>query len=173
MKKLKFNYLLIGLLSLGLLASCGGDSEESDDSQVDIVGTWRAQSISVTADGISLRDYVKNLYANQGIPITDEELEAFTEDIETDADELASVMEFKSDGTLLITDTDDGTTETITWKISGNTLTFDDGGDLEVFTIERLTSSELHLLALLDEDAGLGIPGSEDADIRLLFTLTR
>jgi hypothetical protein len=173
MKILRVNYLIVGLLSLAFLASCVGDDEESDISQGDIVGAWRAQSISFTVDGVSLRDYAKNLFASQGVPITDEELDAFTEDTESDAEDLASVMEFQSDGTLLITDNDDGTTETVNWQVSGNTLTIDDGDDADVFTIERLTNNELHLLTQFDEDAGLGLPGSEDADIRLLFTLTR
>ena len=173
MKQLRLNYLILGLLSLGLLASCGGDDEEATDLQGDIVGTWRGQSMSFTVDGLSLRDYVKKLYADLGIPITDEELEAFTEETESDAEELASVLEFKSDGTLLITDNEDGTVESGTWVISGNTLTIDDGDDAGIFTIERLTGSELHLLAQLDEDADLGLEGSEDAVIRWLFTFTR
>ncbi len=98
---------------------------------------------------------------------------ALTEETESDAEDLASVLEFKSDGTLLITDTEDGTVASETWKVSGNTLTIDDGDEADVFIIERLTDNELHLLTQFDEEAGLGIPGSEDADLRLLFTLTR
>ena len=173
MKQLRLNYLIPGLLSLGLLASCGGDDEEATDLQGDIVGTWRGQSISFTVDGLSLRDYVKKLYAGLGIPITDEELDAFTEETEFDNEALASVLEFKSDGTLLISDNEDDTVESGTWVVSGNTLTIDDGEDVAVFTIERLTSSELHLLAQLDEDAGLGLEGSEDAVVQWLFTFTR
>ncbi len=75
MKNLRVNYLIVGLLSLAFLASCVGDDDESDVSQGDIVGTWRAQSISFTVDGMSLRDYAKNLFASQNIPITDDELE--------------------------------------------------------------------------------------------------
>ncbi|MGB3850493.1 MAG: lipocalin family protein [Tunicatimonas sp.] len=173
MKNLRVNYLIVGLLSLAFLASCVGDDDESDVSQGDIVGTWRAQSISFTVDGMSLRDYAKNLFASQNIPITDDELDALTEETESDAEDLASVLEFKSDGTLLITDTEDGTVASETWKVSGNTLTIDDGDEADVFIIERLTDNELHLLTQFDEEAGLGIPGSEDADLRLLFTLTR
>ncbi len=172
MKKLKLNYLFIGLLSLGLLASCGGDSEAPDNLQGDIVGTWRAQSSSFTVDGVSFRDYVKKLYADLGIPISDADLAAFTDEIESDGDNLAAVLDFNGNGTLLIT-ADDGTTESIQWKISGNTLTIDDGNETTAFTIERLTNSELHLTTQFDEDADLGLEGSENADFRLLFTFTR
>ncbi|MGB3777700.1 MAG: lipocalin family protein [Tunicatimonas sp.] len=172
MKKLRLNYLIIGLLSLTALVSCNKNDEESDDPQGDIVGTWRAQSITFTVDGVSFRDYVKKLFADSGTPISDEDLDAFTDETSADADDLASVLEFKSGGTVLVTDTDDGTTDTNTWTISGNTLTIDDGDEADVFTIERLTGSELHLVSVF-EDGDLGLPGSEDADIRLLFILTR
>ncbi len=173
MKKFRIIHLILGLFSLSFLASCVGNDEESNAPQDEIVGSWRGQSILFTVDGLSLRDYVKKLYADLGIPITDEELDAFTEETEFDDEALASVLEFKSDGTLLITNNEDGTVESGTWVISGNTLTIDDGDDAGIFTIERLTGSELHLLAQLDEDVGLGLEGSEDAVIRWLFTFTR
>ena len=169
MKKLRFNYFVLGLLSLSVLASCKKDSEEPKS---DIVGTWRGQSVSLTVDGLSLREYARKLFADQGNPLTDEELAAFDDESTEELEGFAEVVEFRSDGTLLFTE-DDGTTDESTWKVVGNTLTIDDGDDALAYTIERLTDSELHLLLQSDGDNSLGWPGSEDAVIRLLSTFTR
>ena len=170
MKQLRLNYLILCLLSLGFLASCGSDDEEATDLQDDIVGTWRVTAASFTVDGLSFRDYIVKLYQDLGTPLTDEELAEFDESFSFDSDEF-EVLEFKSDGTLLITG--DGTTDAGTWAISGQTLTIDDGDEQTQYIIKKLTGSEMELSLISPEDGGLGIPGSEDAVLELLFTLTR
>ena len=172
MKKYRLRNLILNLLCLALLASCNKDDEASRNFQRDIVGTWRGQAISFTVDGVSFRDYVRNLYANLGIPLTDEDLAELDDAFETDSEELGSVLDFQSNGTLVITD-EDGGTETGTWTVSGNTLTIDDGDETVSFAIDRLTDNELHLAMQFDEDTDLGLVGAEDAAIRLLFTFTR
>ncbi len=173
MKQLRLNFFILGLLSLGLLASCGSDDEEATDLQDDIVGTWRVTAASFTVDGLSFRDYIVKLYQALGTPLTDEELAEFDESFSLDSDEFDEfeVLEFKSDGTLLITG--DGTTDAGTWAISGQTLTIDDGDEQTQYIIKKLTGSEMELSLIISEDGGLGIPGSEDAVLELLFTLTR
>ena len=170
MKQLRLNFFILGLLSLGLLASCGGDDEEATDLQGDIVGTWRVTAASFTADGINLRDYIVQLYRNLGIPLTNEELAELDESFSLDTDEL-EVLEFRSDGTLSITG--DGSTGEGTWTLAGQTLTIDDGDEQTQYTIKKLTDSEMQLSFIADEDGDLGIPGSEDAVLELLYTLTR
>ena len=173
MKQLRLNYLILCLSSLGLMASCGGNDEEATDLQGDIVGTWRVTAASFTADGISLRDYIVQLYRNLGTPLTDEELAELDESVSFDSEEFdeSGVLEFRSDGTLSITE--DGTTGEATWTLAGQTLTIDDGDEQTQYTIKKLTDSEMQLSFIADEDGGLGLPGSEDAVLELLFTLTR
>ena len=170
MKQLRLNYLMLCLLSLGFLASCGGDDEEATNLQGDIVGTWQTQSASFTVDGLNFSDYIEKLNRDLEIPLTDEELADFNEFFSSDTDEL-EVLEFRSDGTLSITG--DGSTGEGTWTLAGQTLTIDDGDEQTQYTIKKLTDSEMQLTFIADEDGGLGIPGSEDAVLELLFTLTR
>lgn len=175
MKKFRFNYLVFGLFSLSFLASCGGDSEEAANFQASIVGTWRYSDASFTIDGVSYRDYVVQFYRNLGIPLTDDELaeldESFTFDSE-DFDE-SELLEFQSDGTLLITDNEDGTTERGTWVISEQILTIDDGDDVVQFLIKSLTDREMQLTLIYDEDVDLELFDGEDAVMEFLFTFTR
>ncbi len=173
MKKLRLNYLIIGLLSLTILASCNKDSEEANEPQGDIVGIWRVTAASFTVDGISFRDYVVQLNRDLGVPLTNEELAEPNESFSSDSEEFdeSKVLEFQSDGTLVIAG--DGTSDEGTWSISGQSLTIDDGDEQTQYIIKNLTGSEMELSLVIPEDGDLGIPGSEDAVLELLFMLTR
>lgn len=172
MKSHQLNFFFIYLLILNILVSCGDDSEEPSPAQSPIVGIWRAESTSFTIDGVEFRDYLRTLYAGLGIPISDTELDAIIEETAADAEFLVSEVEFESGGNFRITNADNSE-QSGTWSISGDTLTLDEGDESSTFTIQRLTSSELHLLSQLDEENNPGLQGFEDSEVEAVFTFTR
>lgn len=146
MKKLKFNYLLIGLLSLGLLASCGGSSNDDPlgNIEANIIGEWGATDVSILIDGVEYGDYLRQISAAAGVPLSDEEVNAFREEAELEVDQAGQIVEFVADGTFRSTYSDLGR-DVGNWTISGNTLSLNSGDGSLLYTVENLTDDQLRL----------------------------
>jgi hypothetical protein len=156
---------------IGLLVSCGDDSEAPSTPQNPIVGVWRAESTLFTIDGIEFRDYLEALYNGLGIPISDADLDEIIQDVNADAS-VGSKVEFESGGIFRITNTDNNV-QSGTWSITDDVLTLSEDDESSTFTVQKLSGSELHLHTQLDEESSSAVQVFEGADVEAVFTFTR
>jgi hypothetical protein len=143
--------LLVLLLFSFAIVSCGSDDD--DEAPVSIIGTWEAVSSDVEIAA-----------SINGIPLQQELIELFLGssgfDLEILDEDDNSTIEFKSNGTYVVTD-DDGT-ETGTYTVSNDNkiviLTFtddddddDDSPDETQFNIVSLTATNMTVQSLVED----------------------
>lgn len=162
----KFRSIVLTIVALSFLASCGKDDEGGDTSS-SLIGVWSFTKAEIQEFTINGQDFVE--YFVQELGLTEAEAEEialeFEESAEADAG-LANVkVEFKSDNTFETTETGEPD-ETGTWSLSddGKTLTIDD----EEFTVKTLTSSQM-VLAMEQEETEEGMT----IKIAIEFTFTK
>jgi hypothetical protein len=114
MKKTTLFLLLTVLVSF---SAC--EKKEDDDNSVKIIGKW------------NLKKEVEKEYLNNTLTTTDESTYS-----------TGAYVEFKSNGALEWNE-DGSDPENYSYKVDGDKLTVNDGGEPEVFTIEELSSSKL------------------------------
>lgn len=162
----KFRSIVLTIVALSFLASCGKDDEGGDISS-SLIGVWSFTNVEIQEFTINGQDFVE--YFVQELGLTEAEAEEialeFEESAEADAG-LANVkVEFKADNTFKTTETGEPD-ETGTWSLSddGKTLTIDD----EEFTVKTLTSSQM-VLAMEQEETEEGMT----IKIAIEFTFTK
>ena len=161
-------------MSFMLLVSCDND-DDNDDPQPAIVGTWNLTNAEFSFDDKSLRDFIEEYYSEQGIELTEEQLddieEAFSEELEGEFDD-GNTFEFRSNGTLVVNTDDDDQDSQGTWQMpDDNSLIINDGSEATEFTIESLTNSQLKISVESEEE--LDLENTETVTIGLTLSFTK
>lgn len=161
------------LMTFILLVSCNKDDEDNDDPQPAIVGTWNLTDVAFTFDGKSVRDFFEQYYSEQGVDLTEEQLDeieaAFNEELKGEFDD-GNTFEFQANGTLVVNTPDEDSQGT--WQMpNNNTLVINDGTDATEFTIESLTNSQLKISVEGEEE--IELETTETVTIALTLSLTK
>lgn len=160
------------LMSFVLLFSCNKDDPQPTPA---VVGTWNLTNAEFTFDNKSVRAFFEQYYSEQGIELTEEQLDeietAFNEGLEGEFDD-GSTFEFQSNGTLVVKTPGGDPDSQGTWQMpDNNTLTINDGGEATEFTIESLTNNELRISVEGEED--LDLENTETVTIGLTLSFTK
>ena len=168
-----FHYFL-WVFPLLLITACGDSSEEvvPTNIQADIVGRWSSTDISFFIDGVAYEDYIRQLSAQAGIPLSDRDIQDLVGTLGSDIDGLlGESIEFRSDGTVVSTYSDYGTGEG-SWSVSGQTLSLNNSnGDL-VYAIETLTQQEL-IISFSGDGSDPTLDIIEDGTLRVVMAFDR
>jgi len=155
--------LLLISFSLILVASCSKD----DDASVTIVGTWTISdgSVGMTIDGVSYVNYLINL------GMTPAQAQSDWEDMQNDMiAPIGGTIEFKSNGSL-VASWDIGTSPT--WSMGNNKLTINSDGEIMIFDVIILTSTECTISLIQTEVADFSQDGQAETMVmtmQLVFT---
>lgn len=168
---LRSTYLL-SLMSFLLLTACAGEDDGNADPQTGLIGTWRLTDAEITLDDQGVRQFYQAYFNEQGIPVTDDQLD----DIEATFDEVATenfsegtTFAFQSDNTVVINNPGSGS-EQETWMLNdGTTLVIDD----VPFAITTFTAAELRLLLEDEQVVDLGGGNTQNITIGLILILVR
>ncbi len=162
--------VLIALMALCLmLVSCSDDDE---DDQSLIVGTWTAQSATIdfSIDGQDLADFLV------GLGLSEEEAEVFETALDDGEQEFSSgTVTFNADGTYQAEDDSEVTNGTWSVNSDNTVLTLDLGtADEQTANILTLSQSELVLQFLEEQMEDLDLDGdAETLRLEAILTLSR
>ncbi len=162
------------LVPLALLMACNGSDNNDDPGNIeaDIIGSWRVNDVSILFDGVEYGEYIRQLSAEAGVPLTDEIVNDLREDAELELNQfIGQTIEFLADGSIRGTYSDYGTGEG-NWSIAGNTLSLDSGDGPLLYTVENLTDDELRL-SFSGDGTDPVVDVVEEGKLRVVLYFTR
>ena len=136
------NLIWIFFLGAFLISGCNQDDEAVDHAELNILGEWTAEEVSVgaTVNGVSMQ-----LWAQDAMQLSDTQAEAFVEEFVYELKSgLTGTITFNEDKTYTLKFGDDPE-ENGTWLLTGETLTLtehdsdDDAMELDVITLTETT----------------------------------
>lgn len=143
--------LLLAAFSVVSFSSCSDDSEEELSATVGLIGTWTLQSADILINDKSMEQFITELATLMGVPE-----ESIAEEFEMDGFESGTSLEFKEDGTYVLTEVGEDTPETGLWSATDKTVTIRDaaGNDPLILDVRSLTKSKAVFYMLEEETDG-------------------
>jgi len=160
MKKGLLSFLLAAFVAASF-SSCSDDTDEELSATVGLVGTWTLQSADVMINDKSLEEFVTELATLLNVPE-----ETIAGEFEMDEFSSGTTIEFRDNGTFLLTEAGESTAESGLWTATDKTVTISDadGDDPLTLEIRSLTSNRAEMYLVEQETEG-------DVTTKMEFTL--